>query len=350
MGRRVSPHAANCAREGRRRRRRDQLHAAARGRRGGRPRARAGPAHDGHPARRGRGRRRPAQRGGHAAGVRGLRGIPRGDRRGGRGARRRDPHERGAGRRQRRRVRAGARAAVRVRGADDLRRARGAPDLPGSDERPAAREPHAGARHRRRQHRDGGRARGQSNSSSRRSWARCATPSATCTPTRPRRASWRPAAPPPAPSSRRRCRRTCAGGCARASRWPARRRRSPPIELGLDPYDPDRVEGHRLTLAACERILGELAALPVAERRQVTGLHPDRAPTIVAGGAILVEAMRLFGLDEIEVSERDILHGAALEAAERRIKAAQFAAFWPVAWNNRPVWGIPAGTRPGATS
>ena len=88
------------------------------------------------------------------------------------------------------------------------------------------------------------------------------------------------------------------------------------IELALDPYDPERVEGHHLTLAACERILGELAALSLAERRRVTGLHPDRAPTIVAGGTILVEAMRLFDLDEIEVSERDILHGAALEAAE----------------------------------
>jgi exopolyphosphatase / guanosine-5'-triphosphate,3'-diphosphate pyrophosphatase len=87
------------------------------------------------------------------------------------------------------------------------------------------------------------------------------------------------------------------------------------VELALDPYDPERVEGHRLTLAACERILRELAALPLGERRLVTGLHPDRAPTIVAGGTILVEGMRLFDLDEIEVSERDILHGAALEAA-----------------------------------
>jgi exopolyphosphatase/guanosine-5'-triphosphate,3'-diphosphate pyrophosphatase len=86
------------------------------------------------------------------------------------------------------------------------------------------------------------------------------------------------------------------------------------IDLDLDPYDPERVEGHRLTLAACERILARLAAVPVAERRRVTGLHPDRAPTIVAGGAILAEAMGLFGLGEIEVSERDILHGAALDA------------------------------------
>ena len=87
------------------------------------------------------------------------------------------------------------------------------------------------------------------------------------------------------------------------------------VELALDPYDPEQVEGHHLTLAACEWILAELAALPLGERRLVTGLHPDRAPTIVAGGTILVEAMRLFDLDEIEVSERDILHGAALEAA-----------------------------------
>ena len=88
------------------------------------------------------------------------------------------------------------------------------------------------------------------------------------------------------------------------------------IDLELDPYDPNRVEGHRLSLSKCKRILAELAALPLAERRRVTGLHPDRAPTIVAGGAILVEAMGLFGLPEIVVSERDILHGAALEAAE----------------------------------
>jgi exopolyphosphatase/guanosine-5'-triphosphate,3'-diphosphate pyrophosphatase len=58
-----------------------------------------------------------------------------------------------------------------------------------------------------------------------------------------------------------------------------------------------------------------LAALPLERRRDVTGLHPDRAPTIVAGAVILVESMRLFGLDSIEASQADILHGAALEAA-----------------------------------
>lgn len=87
------------------------------------------------------------------------------------------------------------------------------------------------------------------------------------------------------------------------------------IDQELDPYDSARVHGYELTLAAAERMLAMLAALPVVERRGVTGLLPERAPTIVAGVVILVESMRLFGLDRVEVCEHDILHGAALEAA-----------------------------------
>ena len=84
------------------------------------------------------------------------------------------------------------------------------------------------------------------------------------------------------------------------------------IEQRLDPYDPDRVHGYRLTLESCERMLNDLAAIPLQERKRVPGLHPDRAPTIIAGAAILVQAIRLFDLDSVEVSEADILHGAAL--------------------------------------
>ncbi len=86
------------------------------------------------------------------------------------------------------------------------------------------------------------------------------------------------------------------------------------IDQELDPYDPERVHGYELQLAACERVLAMLAALPEAERRAVKGLHPDRAPTIVAGVVILIEAMRAFGLEAMETSEADILHGAALSS------------------------------------
>ena len=69
-----------------------------------------------------------------------------------------------------------------------------------------------------------------------------------------------------------------------------------------------------LNLTGLPALLARLASLTVAQRRELAGLHPDRAPTIVAGAGILLESMRVFGLDAIEVSETDILHGAALEA------------------------------------
>lgn len=87
------------------------------------------------------------------------------------------------------------------------------------------------------------------------------------------------------------------------------------IDQELDPYDSTKVHGYRLKLDTCERILDALAAIPEPERREVVGLHPDRAPTIVAGAVILVESMKAFGLREIEVGEHDILYGAALQAA-----------------------------------
>lgn len=86
------------------------------------------------------------------------------------------------------------------------------------------------------------------------------------------------------------------------------------IDQRLVPYDRAKVHGYRLSRERCGQILQRLAGLPLAERREVSGLHPDRAPTILAGGAVLVEALELFGLDSVEVSESDILDGAALEA------------------------------------
>ena len=85
------------------------------------------------------------------------------------------------------------------------------------------------------------------------------------------------------------------------------------IAQELEPYDPDRVEGYVLSISECRSICERLAALTVAERREIRGLHPDRAPTIVAGAIILLETLGLFGLDEVEVSEHDILRGAALD-------------------------------------
>jgi exopolyphosphatase/guanosine-5'-triphosphate,3'-diphosphate pyrophosphatase len=83
----------------------------------------------------------------------------------------------------------------------------------------------------------------------------------------------------------------------------------------LDPYDPAKVHGFRLRRAQAEVLLTRLAAMTTEQRRHVKGLHPDRAQAIVAGVILLIEAMRTFGLDQVEVSEHDILRGAALDRA-----------------------------------
>ena len=87
------------------------------------------------------------------------------------------------------------------------------------------------------------------------------------------------------------------------------------IAQGLEPYDPARVHGYRLDEGTCERILAQLAQLTENERGEVEGLDPARAPTIVVGTLLMLEAMRAFGLETVEVSEHDILRGAALRRA-----------------------------------
>jgi exopolyphosphatase / guanosine-5'-triphosphate,3'-diphosphate pyrophosphatase len=87
------------------------------------------------------------------------------------------------------------------------------------------------------------------------------------------------------------------------------------IDLELYPYDPARVHGYDLSLATVELLLARLADMDEAQRREVVGLNPDRAPTIVAGMVLLEEAMRAFALEHVEVSEHDILYGAALRLA-----------------------------------
>jgi len=64
------------------------------------------------------------------------------------------------------------------------------------------------------------------------------------------------------------------------------------LDLGLVEYDPERVHGHILTAASVDAQLKRLAAMPLALRRRVPGLQPQRADVIVAGAVILREILR----------------------------------------------------------
>ena len=87
------------------------------------------------------------------------------------------------------------------------------------------------------------------------------------------------------------------------------------LDLRLAEYDAERVHGHRVSREGVSAQLERLAAAPLAQRRAIPALEPDRAPVIVAGAVILREVLDHFGLNELEASERDILDGAAFEAA-----------------------------------
>jgi len=84
------------------------------------------------------------------------------------------------------------------------------------------------------------------------------------------------------------------------------------VEAGGEPP----VDGQRLTAAAVARLVERLASLRLEERQQIPGLAPPRARVIVAGLVVLREILARYGLEALEVSERDLLDGIALAAAE----------------------------------
>jgi exopolyphosphatase/guanosine-5'-triphosphate,3'-diphosphate pyrophosphatase len=50
--------------------------------------------------------------------------------------------------------------------------------------------------------------------------------------------------------------------------------------------------------------------MPLAERKKVPGLPPERADIIVAGGAVLLVAMEVLEAGELTVSIRNLRYGA----------------------------------------
>lgn len=85
------------------------------------------------------------------------------------------------------------------------------------------------------------------------------------------------------------------------------------IRLGLAEYDANKVHGFRLSGPALLDTLDMLARMPLARRREVVGLHPERAGVIVAGALIFETVLALAGLSEMVVSEHDILYGILMD-------------------------------------
>jgi len=97
------------------------------------------------------------------------------------------------------------------------------------------------------------------------------------------------------------------------------------IDLVLDEYDSARVHQHVLSRARVAEITQRLAALPLAERRQVPGLHPARAPVILGGGVLLETAMEVSASQSLTVSEANLLHAYVVEQAEEAVSRQRSA-------------------------
>ncbi|HET9599772.1 MAG TPA: Ppx/GppA family phosphatase, partial [Anaeromyxobacteraceae bacterium] len=81
------------------------------------------------------------------------------------------------------------------------------------------------------------------------------------------------------------------------------------VAQALPVYDAGRVHGSELSRADLEALVTRLAALTTPARASLPGMEPKRADVIVAGGAIVLEAMGLLGFDRLTVSDRGVRWG-----------------------------------------
>lgn len=99
------------------------------------------------------------------------------------------------------------------------------------------------------------------------------------------------------------------------------------LEKELEPYDSSKVHLSELSEATVSVLERELAARTVAERAELPGIQPKRAPVILGGTVAVHELMRRAGFETLTVSESDLLVGLSLVSA-----ATLDGADSPVAW------------------
>ncbi|MEO6821146.1 MAG: Ppx/GppA phosphatase family protein [Candidatus Nanopelagicales bacterium] len=83
------------------------------------------------------------------------------------------------------------------------------------------------------------------------------------------------------------------------------------IALGLQAYDPEVIHGSRVPAGTVRNISDRLLGMDRESRAAIAVMHPGRVAVIAAGALILRRILDLTGLDEVVVSEHDILDGIA---------------------------------------
>lgn len=81
------------------------------------------------------------------------------------------------------------------------------------------------------------------------------------------------------------------------------------IKLGLNIYDSEKVHGHQVTRQETSDIYRLLENTPLALRKRLPGLQPERADIINAGVLITMLIMDMLRKNKIIVSDSDLLQG-----------------------------------------
>lgn len=84
------------------------------------------------------------------------------------------------------------------------------------------------------------------------------------------------------------------------------------MEAKLKVFDRQRIEATRLSRDRVRWHTARLWGLPLAERKTIVGLPPNRADVILIGVAIYEAVMEAFGFTELRISTRGLRFGAAL--------------------------------------
>ncbi|GAA4752431.1 Ppx/GppA phosphatase family protein [Modestobacter marinus] len=87
------------------------------------------------------------------------------------------------------------------------------------------------------------------------------------------------------------------------------------LALGLPAYDPVAIHGSRIPVGAVRSVAAGLLTATRARRVASPVMHPGRVDVIGAGALVLRVIMDALDLDEVVVSEHDILDGIALRLA-----------------------------------
>ena len=88
------------------------------------------------------------------------------------------------------------------------------------------------------------------------------------------------------------------------------------IDLGLDQFDPEKVNGHRLTLEAVVRMGARLGGMTLEERGRIPALSGGREDLIIPGAALVEETMRRAGKEWMLVSDYGLREGLLMEILE----------------------------------